>query len=169
MSGMTRIAAENIGFAIVKRRFASGGVNYVPGSETGELSREFLLAMPPANRDAMVDARQIEIYPRSVLRSGGAPPKGEKHLVTRGFGKYDVIQGSIIGTGMTKEAALALIGVETSPAVEDEQMSAPVSAKRKPRSMKGGKKAKRKKVARKNSPRSPKRSNEDEQPNGPIV
>jgi hypothetical protein len=32
------------------------------------------------------------------------------HVIAKGFGKWDVIHGTIVGTGLTKEAAQAMAG-----------------------------------------------------------
>lgn len=135
---MQRILPANIGFGIVKRRFESPpGVWHEGGAE---LTRDFLLAMPQGNRDAMVGSNQIEIFPRSVAMKVKGPVAadgvGEKHRVTRGFGKYDVIQGVIIAQGVTKEEADKIIAGESTPAEqsppEGTRRAAPSTTRRRP-------------------------------------
>lgn len=126
---MQRILPANIGFGIVKRRFESPvGVWHERGEE---LSRDFLLAMPQGNRDAMTGSNQIEIFPRSVAMKVKGPVAadgvGEKHRVTRGFGKYDVIQGVIIAQGLSKEDADKIVAgapPESEPAPPEKRRQA---------------------------------------------
>lgn len=106
---------QDIGGAVVKRMFG--------GLKAGDvLSREQVLAMPGANRAALINLGKIAVYP---MRGGGAAieqvaataapaPEIEhtkRHVVSRGFGKYDVIEGAILNTDpLTKDAAKALAG-----------------------------------------------------------
>lgn len=173
---MQRIAEDNIGFALVKRRFESSGRVFMSGEE---LDRDFLLRMPRGNRDAMCDSKQIEIYPRAVGRnSNSQPAKGELHLRAAGVGVYDVIQGTIVASSKTKEEAQAIID---GKAVRDDEPGmakklaeiAAGVAERKPR-RKAKRKAKRAKKARAvakprepKAPRAPKPETAEQQ-NGPI-
>lgn len=168
---MQRILPANIGFGIVKRRFESpAGVWHERGEE---LTRDFLLAMPQGNRDAMCGSNQIEIFPRSVAMKVKGPVAaegvGEKHRVTRGFGKYDVIQGVIIAQGVTKEEADSIVAGELTPAEqplpERKRRAAPSTARRRPAKQAAAKTGTKKppRVAKRRAPRG------EKQANGPIV
>jgi hypothetical protein len=167
---MQRISEDNIGFAIVKRRFESAGRVFTSGEE---LDRDFLLRMPRGNRDAMSDSKQIEIYPRAVQRNGAVVAQGELHMRAAGIGTYDVIQGTIVATGVTKDAAQALIDAGAKkPATtkKNAQEAAPAKSKRKP--AKRAKRAKKKQAAKRSkaaakAPKTP--AAESEQQNGPIL
>lgn len=166
---MQRILPANIGFGIVKRRFESpAGVWHERGEE---LPRDFLLAMPQGNRDAMAGSNQIEIFPRSVAMKVKGPVAavgvGEKHRVTRGFGKYDVIQGVIIAQGVSKEEADKIIAGETLPAEiappERKRRATPSTTRRRPAKRAVAKTAKKPpRAAKRRAPRG------EAQANGPI-
>lgn len=173
---MQRILPANIGFGIVKRRFESPAGKWHERGE--ELTRDFLLSMPQGNRDAMMGSNQIEIFPRSVAMKVKGPVAaagvGEKHRVTRGFGKYDVIQGTIIAQGVTKEEADKIVAGETLPAdkppPERKRRAAPSTTRRRPKRAATKRAAKRTvakaakppRVAKRRAPRG------EAQANGPI-
>lgn len=167
---MQRILPANIGFGIVKRRFESPAGNWHERGE--ELPRDFLLAMPQGNRDAMLGSNQIEIFPRSVERKIKGPVAaegvGEKHRVARGVGKYDVIQGVIIAQDLSKEDADKIVAgaplPDSQPTPENErQRRSPV---RRPKSAAKRVKAKAAKKASRTSKRRAPRG--EVQANGPI-
>lgn len=166
---MQRILPANIGFGIVKRRFESPAGKWHERGE--ELTRDFLLAMPQGNRDAMCGSNQIEIFPRSVAMKVKGPVAaegvGEKHRVTRGFGKYDVIQGVIIAQGVTKEEADSIVAGESTPAEqpppERKRRAAPSTTRRRPAKRAVAKAAKKPpRVAKRRAARG------EAQSNGPI-
>lgn len=137
---MQRIAEENIGGAYVRRRFESAGRIFLAGEE---LARDFLLRMPRGNRDAMSDSKQIEIFPKSAVAATAKPSSkgGELHLRAAGIGTYDVIQGTIVGTGLTKEAAQAMVDQATAQPVSEQAPK--VEAAKKARKPKKARKAKK--------------------------
>jgi hypothetical protein len=74
------IADRDIGGARVRRRFTLGAGAVLAGASlTGDQVR----ALPIANRRAFVDSGFLEIWPVG----------GERHVVPRGGGKFDVIEG----------------------------------------------------------------------------
>ena len=109
---------QDVGGAVVKRMFA--------GHKAGDtLSREAVLAIPGANRSALINQGKMVLFPLSKMAGNvAAIPAGvlavdhapeiehmKRHVVSRGFGKYDVIAGTILNTEpLTKDAAKALAG-----------------------------------------------------------
>lgn len=179
---MNRTAPENIGFGTVLRRFNSEGRIFLAGEE---LSRDFLLRMPAANRDAMEDSRQIKIYPRAVSRRSAAATievGGEYFLRATGVDEYDVIVGAIVGSKLTKDAAQALIDTKTAQPAEnapagstEAAIDAPKRLKKVPgkRNSKRKTKSKRKSATRAAAPKPPKAEPPKAEPgpsdqNGPI-
>lgn len=169
---MQRIAEDNIGFALVRRRFESSGRVFMSGEE---LDRAFLLRMPRGNRDAMCDSKQIEIYPRAVGRNADKPAKGELHLRAAGVGVYDVIQGTIVASNKTKEEAQAIIDGKVSTPEEKKASEVATEERVKKPRRKAKRKSKRAKKARAASPAKEKppkavtpKPDTSEQQNGPI-
>lgn len=168
---MQRIVEDNIGFALVKRRFESSGRVFMSGEE---LDRAFLLRMPRGNRDAMCDSKQIEIYPRAVGRNS-QPAKGELHLRAAGVGVYDVIQGTIVASNKTKEEAQAIIDGKASQPEEKKASEAATEERVKKPRRKAKRKSKRAKKASVRAAAKPRVSKapktpppESDQQNGPI-
>lgn len=94
--------AQEIGGGIVRRGFTMGAERVRSGRE---LTKEELLSMPPANRNALVEKKYIELYPERPA----AP--GQRHVVSAGFGRFDVIEGRKLNASpMTKEEANKLAG-----------------------------------------------------------
>lgn len=82
---MIPIRDEQIGGAVVRRRINRGDATPLfPGAH---LSREEVLAMPTANRQALVRAEHLWLEPKVV------DSVGERHIVHLGRGQYDVIEG----------------------------------------------------------------------------
>lgn len=99
---MRTVKAEDIGGAQVQRPFSMGGQRTFVGQE---LSREQVLSMPANNRNAMIDSGMIVIRPPKA-----AAEPAERFVVSRGFGKFDVIEGvKVNDRSLTKEEAEALV------------------------------------------------------------
>lgn len=94
------IKEEHIGGATVNRLFNSPA-NPVRVGMT--LTREQVLAYPSRNRQSLIDGGYLSIHPRV--------PAGETHIVSRGFGKFDVIEGRKLNVDPleSKEEAEALV------------------------------------------------------------
>ena len=98
------MAVENIGGAIVRRRYSSGGQSVLPGTK---LTREQLLTMPLRNLEALAGANFLDIFPLTVNDSSAAP----LHVIHRGSGRYDVIQGHVLNAeALTREQAESMAG-----------------------------------------------------------
>ena len=105
----SRLTLSEMGGAFVRKRFVQGDVVRAVGSR---LTVADLAAIPAANRDALVKNLYIEPFP--------AAPIGVQDviLVSRGFGKFDVVEGRRINTDpLTREEADALIA-KIKPATE---------------------------------------------------
>lgn len=100
--------------AIVGRAFQLGERRVAMGEQ---LTRDQLMAMPSANYRALVENRFIRVLP---IVSGIIPlptqnpsprsqSSGERHSFMTGFGKYTVIEGTVLGTKLTKADAEALV------------------------------------------------------------
>lgn len=98
---MTVIQDHMIGGAKVQRGFQRGSEWVKPGTD---ISRNELLSMPRGNLQAMVDGGRIQLYPPTPAMLGGV---GELHMISRGFGKYDIIEGRVLNEEpyTSKEAA----------------------------------------------------------------
>lgn len=127
---------QDVGGAVVKRAFGGHLASDV-------LTREQVLAMPGANRAALINLGKIAVFPRpnagldmqvsvsSNLDAAGVKAFAEanaallanalaaradggakRHVVSRGFGKYDVIEGVVLNAEplTNKAAAKALAG-----------------------------------------------------------
>lgn len=147
---MLRIPESEIGYAICRRPFSSLGRNFKNGDE---IERSFLVKMPRGNLDAMSDSRQIEIFrapPSRVSGKSATSIDGQAvalHLRAAGIGVYDVIKGVVVGAGLSKEAAMAMIDPDQQPGETDAQATSPAAPGRKPK--KAGKRAKKPKKAKK--------------------
>jgi hypothetical protein len=121
-----------ISFGVVERKITIGDKTRLRGEE---LTYGELAAMRTANRNALIENRVISVFPKGVdvrrqqdgavivaapIATDGAVPAGQMHVIAKGFGKWDVIQGTIIASGLTKEAAQELAG-------KAEPKSAPVN------------------------------------------
>lgn len=88
-----------IGGALVRRPLEMGGKRYRVGDT---LARDQVLAIPKANRDAMISSGMIEVWPL-----GG---QGERYLVPAAKGLYHVVEGKRVTTDpLPKNEAEALI------------------------------------------------------------
>lgn len=103
------VKEQNIGGALVLRGFTTGGTYMRPGTK---LERDQLLTMHVNNRQSLIDNGFIDIYP---------PLHGiDLHMVSRGFGKYDVYQGIKLNIDpLTREQAEALMPAHSDIPVED--------------------------------------------------
>lgn len=102
------IMPDQIGGGEVRQPIMLNGTRRTRGDA---LSAEEIGGMLPSNLRAMVERGFIQVWPKSRAERDRAPVK--RHLVSRGFGKYDVIEGAILnGEPLTKEEAQALVGPE---------------------------------------------------------
>lgn len=98
---MRAIRDEDIGGAIVTSAFRRGTEYVLRGTR---LSREDVLAIRKPNRNSMIENGVISIYPLAGESPGRAPV--ERHVISRGFGKFDVIEGRQLNDApMSKEDA----------------------------------------------------------------
>ena len=110
-------AMNDIGGAIVRRPFTLAD-GYVKAGHV--FNEEEVRSWAPGNRRALVSGGFVQIYPKlggpvlSAAATSGALPALERHAVHRGMGKYDVIEGFVVATSVSKDAADALIE-EKSP------------------------------------------------------
>jgi hypothetical protein len=95
---------DMIGGGVVRRRIGvAGGDGVLAGTR---LTREQVLAMPVANRRAMISTGHISVWPLNEQVGG------ERFAVHLGFGKYDVVEGRKLNAEpLTKEQAEALAGI----------------------------------------------------------
>jgi hypothetical protein len=111
---MFQMRPEQIGGAIVRRTFSSGGTRLTSGTK---LSAEQVLAFATANRNALVDKRFIDLFPKS----GGidsVSESAERFVVSAGFGRFHVIEGRKLNDEpLDREQAYALAGTEAPPKV----------------------------------------------------
>ena len=97
------IADADIGGGRVRRPFTRAGKYLKPGTE---LSRDEILAMPHANRQALIDSTYLEVWPAPKV----SPIEGaSRHVISRGFARFDVIYGVKLNKEpLTKDEADAL-------------------------------------------------------------
>jgi hypothetical protein len=109
---MFRMAIDQIGGAVVRRTFSSGGRRLVAGMK---LTREEVLSFPTANRNALAEKTFIDLYPLSG--SSDAPTgKTDRFVVSAGFGRFHVIEGRKLNDEpLDREQAYALAGMEAPP------------------------------------------------------
>lgn len=80
------------------------------------LSAEAVLKMPISNRNAMVSKKIIELFPKAP-DSAARAAQGERHVVSAGFGRFDVIEGRKLNqASLSKEEAQALAGTKKAKA-----------------------------------------------------
>ena len=95
---------DQVGGGVVRRSFSSGGKRIASGAR---LSAEEIKAMPVANRQALIDKRFIEVFPKDIAAAG------ERHVVSAGFGKYNVIEGKkLTEFPVSKQEADAIAGAK---------------------------------------------------------
>lgn len=137
---------EDIGSGRAERRVRINGRQCTRGDE---LSHADLASMATANRNAMIENRMITVFPKSVSVRGGfgashqasAAIEGDYHVVAKGFGKYDVIRGTALLEGATKDAAAEFVAAERAKAPGGAQAAASGPGKAKPKASKPGRKA----------------------------
>lgn len=100
-----------IGGGIVKRTFNNGGRHMRSGER---LTAEEILGWPTANRQALIDKKFIEVWPKGDVSHplGSVEPAG-RHLVSLGSGRFNVVEGRVVNTEpLTRSQAMALAGIE---------------------------------------------------------
>lgn len=106
---VTGDAQRDIGGAIVRRRFSQSGKELTNGMvlSPGEVEN-----MNPNNRRALQDNGFIQIFPkpaRSHLEADLNAVPMQRHAISIGFGKWDVIEGRKVNAEpLTREQAYAL-------------------------------------------------------------
>lgn len=106
---MIPLRPEQIGGARVQRAFKFGERRLVHGDTlTGDQVR----SIRPTNRSSLVDKGYLMLWPKGQNESVPGAAEVERHVVARGFGRYDVIEGRKLNTEglLTKEEAYALAG-----------------------------------------------------------
>ncbi len=94
---------DQIGGGWVRRPggIKSAGKNLANGTH---LDREWLIGLRKATRAALVSIGDIELYPKA--------PAGERFVLPRGDGVYDVIEGRKVNSApLTSKEARALVAV----------------------------------------------------------
>lgn len=121
---MTGDALRDIGGAVVRRRFSHGGKELLNGMvlSAGEVEN-----LRPTNRKALIDNGFIQVFPkpmRSHLESDLDATPVQRHAVSIGFGRWDVIEGKKVNAEpLTKEQAFALAKpVEYQPVPKVQQV-----------------------------------------------
>jgi hypothetical protein len=100
-----QIADQDIGGARVRRVFSRNGESL---KANRHLSADEVLAIPIANRRALVDAGYLEVYPRS---SPAKRANEERFVIRVGNDKFDVIAGNKVNdTPLTRAEADRLAG-----------------------------------------------------------
>ena len=107
-----RINLDEIGGGKVIRGFNAGGERVNAGTL---LTREFLAAIPANNRNTLIDKNFIQVWPKAAAAVSppdvGAGPTAERHVVALGFGRYNVIEGTVLNaSALTREQAHKLAG-----------------------------------------------------------
>jgi len=100
------IAGADIGGARVRRVFTARGQVIKAGKH---LSADEVLAMPLANRRALIDAGHLEVYPKSSPAAKSEPET--RHIIKVGDGQYDVIAGNKVNPKpVSRDEAYRLAG-----------------------------------------------------------
>jgi hypothetical protein len=185
------MSIEQIGSGVANAKITAGTRVFTNGEE---IPLAVLQRMPAANRNALIENRKISVFPKHVeVRSKGgkrqaaadAASAGTIHVFAKAFGKYTVLQGTILAEGLGREEAQALAEVETAklqPAKNNEpgasaEPSGDASDDKKPRrkakskrrsAKRGTRRAKKAGTSRAKAPPKPEPGAEDQQPNGPI-
>ena len=93
---------SEIGGATVKRIFRNGESSMRRGDN---LTRAQVMTFPPNNRQSLIDNGFIAVYPPSPVDLDPS----RLHVVSKGFGKYDVYEGRKVNVDpLTREQADAL-------------------------------------------------------------
>jgi hypothetical protein len=106
----TLVDPKNIGGAYVRRTFTRGGQRVMRGDK---LTREDVLSIPAANRQALIEKHFIDIYPPPPDSVGG-----ERFIVRTNGKTFDVIEGRKIAEGLTREAADAVVAGKSPETTE---------------------------------------------------
>lgn len=107
---MFQIPKEQIGGAVVRRTFTTGGKKLTPGTQ---LTAEEILKFPTLNRMALAEKRYIDLFPKNPNAVSG-DGKSQRYVVSAGFGRFHVIEGRKLNDeALDREQAYALAG--TSP------------------------------------------------------
>jgi hypothetical protein len=102
------LASHQIGGAYVRRRFDLGTETKVSGQT---LTREQVLAIPTANRNALLSQKIIELYPVAPLAEGQ-----RRFVIHMGMGKFDVIEGRKLNDEpLSRAEAEAMVSPEERP------------------------------------------------------
>lgn len=106
----TMIGSNEIGGGFVRLRFMDGTTTMKPGTP---LTAEQIKSWPNGRR--LIQTGHIAVYPPS-LASHESAARGivshERHVVSRGFGHWDVIEGRKVNDhALTKDEAEALAAV----------------------------------------------------------
>ena len=92
---------------VALRTFSAAGGRLPPGSE---ISAELALTWPVQNRRALEESKVIRWHSQAVSQQRNQTVSA--HVVHRGGGRFDVIEGIVINDEpLTKEQADALAGV----------------------------------------------------------
>lgn len=103
----TLIGSDEIGGAFVRIGFFGADGKWL--RPRSRLSAKEVLAM--GNRRALVNSGRLAIFPPSDIEGepADAAKAVERHVVSKGFGKFSVIEGRVLNDEpMTKEEAEAL-------------------------------------------------------------
>lgn len=125
------IHPSNIGGGRVVRTFTNGLISDKALLAGTTLTREQILKMPSANRNALIEKGYMMVWPPSsdtlpaavaprADATAGATPH-QRFVRPRGFGKYDVIEGvQLNDRPLSKDEAYPLAGLQ----VPEERKSA---------------------------------------------
>ena len=101
---MFQMPTHEIGGAIVRRTFQCGAKRVTSGQR---LTGDEVKAMPVANRNALVEKKYMDLIPNG----GGVAAKGERFVISAGFGRFYVVEGRKLNAeSLDREQAYALAG-----------------------------------------------------------
>lgn len=105
---MRTMADHEIGGAVVRRTFSRNG-KYLKNGD--KLTGDEVRSIPAANLTALIDSHYIELFP---LPTAGifapTPLPGDRFMVHRGGGLFDVIEGRRLNDEpLSQDAAEALV------------------------------------------------------------
>lgn len=165
---------DEIGSGRVARAIMIGGKKVLRGTE---LTHDELARMPVANRNALIENRIIEVFPRSVQVigrqvTGAAAPAGAVRLkYAKGFGKYDVVYGVVIAEAIPKEDAERMVAEGGPPVEAQADVAAEGAQARAPDGQQApaAKSPPHKAPAKRKRPKASPPPRGETQPNGPIA
>ena len=112
---MRAIHISKIEGAIVTFPFYAGGQYMRNGTW---IDHDTLAKMPISNRNSLQDKGYLYPIPKAALAAMGHSPVHasttavERHVISRGFGRFDVIEGRVLtDKPIAKEAAFELAGL----------------------------------------------------------